>query len=798
MELVKANARAGGPKQVLGVVSKSVGGVVAATSACDLPRNERQIAYIQRSTKSRSLSSSSLVGDPLADQVFALMQKAKLGDSDGFFVRDICPCPEPAFVLARDRQLDDMVRFCTVSTSFSILTVDPTFNLGNFDVTPVTYRHLMLESVRYGSCPLFIGPTLVHYKKTFHTYIFFASTLIGLRKGLQRVRAFGTDGEAALVDAFSHEFHYAIRLTCFIHFRRNIKKRLHDQGFPESEARVVLDDIFGCQQGHVFSEGLVDCKSEEEFSSKLSSLELRWDNIEGANPSIQPGFFTWFCTYKVETMKSTMLQPVREEAGLGCPPQTFTTNASETVNSILKCHFQHKSCQLLEFVSKLKDVVDEQEKEVERAVIGRGKYRFKEQYQHLVISEERWFRMTEQQRRKHLQKVASTAVDSTGGLCSVPIGGNSPCASTSTFPQIRSSGPSHSSSAPPHSSSGPSQNTNSASTELGLTSASVATDLNVPIPCLDGIWQKALELINTPGSIGPAPGFPDEGRMVLSRSGQRPHFVTRCKKDGKFKCDSDCANFKSLGICSHTVAVAQVHNQLSSFVAALKKATKKPNFTSLATHGMPTGRGKKGSQPPRKRKRNISPTVRTDRFQTTQSLQGDSSSFQSLGCGSTVNISLDHPSMGYPPPLSSSTPWTPSAYHYGPPDWFSGYPSMYSSPTPTSSSQQHPPMAENNSPFILCLIAGNISKCAGCGNKYTKPVSPPHDLCIQHREWRTFTPSGGISQSKFSNAYYHVNLPCIHHKWPLFTPRELIITPEVYEKLGQQHYDLLATFGYYI
>ena len=97
-----------------------------------------------------------------------------------------------AFVLARDRQLDDLVRFCTVPTS---LTVDPTFNLGDFDVTPVTYRHLMLESVRYGSCPLFIGPTLVHYKKTFHTYVFFASTLIGLRKGLQRLRAFGTDGE---------------------------------------------------------------------------------------------------------------------------------------------------------------------------------------------------------------------------------------------------------------------------------------------------------------------------------------------------------------------------------------------------------------------------------------------------------------------------------------------------------------------------------------------------------------------------------------------------------------------------
>ena len=67
---------------------------------------------------------------------------------------------------------------------------------------------------------------------------------------------------------------------------------------------------------------------------------------------------------------------------------------------------------------------------------------------------------------------------------------------------------------------------------------------------------------------------------------------------------------------------------------------------------------------------------------------------------------------------------------------------------PPLSQQQHPPIAENNSPFILYSIAGNISKCGVCGNKYNKPVLPPHDICIKHREWRTFTP-GGIPQSKY-------------------------------------------------
>ena len=110
-----------------------------------------------------------------------MIQQAKLGDSTGMFVRGTRASPEPVFVLARDRQLDDLVQFCTNPSVFSILTVDPTFNFGAFDVTPTTYRHLLLESVRSGLPPVLIGPTMVHYHKTFYTYLFFAATLIDLR-----------------------------------------------------------------------------------------------------------------------------------------------------------------------------------------------------------------------------------------------------------------------------------------------------------------------------------------------------------------------------------------------------------------------------------------------------------------------------------------------------------------------------------------------------------------------------------------------------------------------------------------
>ena len=85
------------------------------------------------------------------------------------------------------------------------------------------------------------------------------------------------------------------------------------------------------------------------------------------------------------TVMRTMMKPVHEEAGLGSPPEPFTTNASETVNSIIK---SYKPSQLMELTEKLRgEAIDEQEREVEKAVIGRGKFRFKEEYKHLQVSE---------------------------------------------------------------------------------------------------------------------------------------------------------------------------------------------------------------------------------------------------------------------------------------------------------------------------------------------------------------------------------------------------------------------------
>ena len=73
------------------------------------------------------------------------------------------------------------------------------------------------------------------------------------------------------------------------------------------------------------------------------------------------------------------------------------------------------------------------------------------------------------------------------------------------------------------------------------------------LKCLEGILIKAKQLLSMKGALAFAPGQSLEARMVLSYSGKPPHMVTP-KKNGDFSCDGSCPNWKSLGICSHSVA----------------------------------------------------------------------------------------------------------------------------------------------------------------------------------------------------------------------------------------------------
>lgn len=89
--------------------------------------------------------------------------------------------------------------------------------------------------------------------------------------------------------------------------------------------------------------------------------------------------------------------------------------------------------------------------------------------------------------------------------------------------------------------------------------------LNLPAPAIEAIAQKASDILITDNGIVSAPGQGADARMVMSKSGQRPHLVVP-KKNGGMACDSDCPQYRSAAICSHVVAAAKHNGHFELFL----------------------------------------------------------------------------------------------------------------------------------------------------------------------------------------------------------------------------------------
>ena len=266
--------------------------------------------------------------------------------------------------------------------------------------------------------------------------------------------------------------------------------------------------------------------------------------------------------------------------------------------------------------------------------------------------------MNSQQRQKHLSKVHSAV------LSDIQISESNSVLHSSSFSSCTT-----------------------ANDDLSVDASTAAKSTNLPITCVEGIWNKAKELLQKENAIVPAPGQSSEARMVLSYSSKVPHMVTPTKGGG-FSCDSNCPSWKSVGMCAHSVAVAQVNGKLDELVSIVKKKKKNPNVTALVTSTMPKGRGRKGGVPPRTRKpqethTRVAMNVGTQVVSNVQSVSPGASSYATQNAPTNPFHAapyFSNPSAGamtFPyssgfPPTQACDPWNiyPHMYSYPPPHSF--------------------------------------------------------------------------------------------------------------------------------
>ena len=198
--------------------------------------------------------------------LLTMANEERWGDSQYTIIRSIQSHLNPLFiVLATSTQLQNFHVYCTSELVSSVLTVDPTFNIGKYSVTPITFQDLLLVSKRTGEHPICIGPMLASQNLTKDVYNEFVYCIQKNCPGLRdELRAFGTDGEKALEQAFTEGFPSAVKLRCMSHFKNNVKDHL--KALEVSDRNEITNHGYNTGDG-VYHEGMVDADTPQMFDT---------------------------------------------------------------------------------------------------------------------------------------------------------------------------------------------------------------------------------------------------------------------------------------------------------------------------------------------------------------------------------------------------------------------------------------------------------------------------------------------------------------------------------------------------
>ncbi len=294
------------------------------------------------------------------------------------------------------------------------VSIDPTFNFGAQEVTPLTYRHPPVEA-KSKNVPgqwtdmLLIGPIILHHQK--NKEVFDCEVSAMARKTCLQEAKIGiiTDEESALIKACKRNFTKATHLRCMNHFKENYESHLKSIGITiESEQESILAVVFG-------KEGLVESNDKIDQRNRLTEERERMLEIEKQflkESYVEKKSFYSYIKEREKSVLRKILRNARRDGGMkeesADVPYRVYTNQSETVNSILSPKKQSigrgkkedvpKSC----FIKDIwQSIISTQDEEIQKAIYGQSeRYRLKEEAKYLQVSIEEWYNWTFEKRKR--------------------------------------------------------------------------------------------------------------------------------------------------------------------------------------------------------------------------------------------------------------------------------------------------------------------------------------------------------------------------------------------------------------
>ena len=365
----------------------------------DKPRSKKQLSDIMRYSPQRMHESP----ENEVESILAYDEELQ----EDRIVWSHSDIPEDLWVLGTKRMLNDLSH----AEGGQPISIDPTFNHGKFEVTPITYRHQFILSKSKNVAgqwnnAIMLGPTLIHHGKSDETYDRALKEICRKTKLATKKIGIVTDGEQALINACKANLPKSVRMRCTKHFRENCQDYLRVIGIKSDISQApFLEVVFG-------EDGLVESTDKIDLEQKLKEKSKIIDEMEAEILGKAERKFSTFLQKREKTVLRQMIQGRRQKGGMptganGVPYRVYT-NQSESINSMLAAKKQSLGFSKKEDLSKAQfickvweAVVSEQNQEIERALYGQSEcFRLADEADYLKVEVEEWYNWNPMKRKR--------------------------------------------------------------------------------------------------------------------------------------------------------------------------------------------------------------------------------------------------------------------------------------------------------------------------------------------------------------------------------------------------------------
>lgn len=197
---------------------------------------------------------------------------------------------------------------------FTYLSLDPTYNVGPFYLTPITFTNIFVKEK-----PLMISGFYTHTRKDENTYNIIANNFFNSFPQMQKIKLAVTDGERALINAFKPYITAkgGYWIPCFNHKLQDLMLKCNELKLDANYYRIK---VFGRTKDTM--DGLVDMTEK---------------SVEDAKKNWDPQFFEWFKSCLYDDIKNYMLPEKRAAMNLRKDGKgKITTNLSESGHHMIK------------------------------------------------------------------------------------------------------------------------------------------------------------------------------------------------------------------------------------------------------------------------------------------------------------------------------------------------------------------------------------------------------------------------------------------------------------------------------